>query len=119
MTSNARLSGVLATQVVVYFRLYRKDAARLKTLVSANLRGRESGTHFQFRSSSSGVLQFSAYSRCFVTTTLPLHRILDFVHSFFVCAAVWYYLVSHFSDWDRVTYAPWTVPVRSLVTLIA
>jgi hypothetical protein len=34
------------------------------------------------------------------------------MHSGFVCATVWDYLISYFGDSKRIDFIPWTLPVR-------
>jgi len=43
---------------------------------------------------------------------------LDILHTGFVCASVWYYLIQHFGDIARINVIPWSVAVTVAITAV-
>jgi len=43
---------------------------------------------------------------------------LDLLHSGFVCASIWSYLITHFGNFENINHIPWTLPMTILCTAV-
>ncbi|KIM77150.1 hypothetical protein PILCRDRAFT_825708 [Piloderma croceum F 1598] len=44
--------------------------------------------------------------------------LLDTLHTCFVCAGVWYYLIAHFGDTTTIDFIPWSVALTVAITAV-
>lgn len=101
------LSGLVALQVLVYFKLYNNDPRHLKTLVRPLAILLLSLIYF-----SSKVLTIwwvSHYTTLVSGCDAMITRVIDMFHTGLVIAGLWDYLIKNFGHADRIGIIPWYV----------
>ncbi|XP_006458651.1 hypothetical protein AGABI2DRAFT_115687 [Agaricus bisporus var. bisporus H97] len=85
------LSGLVALQVLVYFKLYNNDPRHLKTLVRP--------------------LAILLLSLIYFSSKVLTIWVIDMFHTGLVIAGLWDYLIKNFGHADRIGIIPWTLSV--------